>query len=215
VAERDSFSEARQLWDRLIGKPWANPRADFDDVMSKLAANWWVDELLVSPEWAAKSPYRPPLSPIPPGDRYMIDELRALARQPFEEMPWPDPPEVDLERLASDYERSTGQRVGFAWHWDQLPYGGFWQVELLIGGSVVGGCGAELVGDPEQDLVALTDRLQSEHLGEEFEGDWPKCHYHSSVVMVPRTDGVGIASWVCQVDPNHAVRIGSLGVNPY
>ena len=70
----------------------ANTQADFDDVMSKLAGNWWVDDLLVSPEWAARSPSRPPLSPIPPGDRYMIDELRALARQPWEERPWPDPP---------------------------------------------------------------------------------------------------------------------------
>lgn len=214
--EEDGSAKARELWGRLIRKPWVNPDADFDLVMSKMAIEHSVDELLVSPEWAARSPYRHPLSPIPLGDRYLIDELRALARAPWEAVPWPDPPpNVDLHRLAADYGRTTGNQVEFSWHWDQYPYGGFWSVEVSVGGSMVGGCGEPLTGDPERDLVRLTDRLQSEQLGEEFDGDWPKCQHHPNIVMLPEVNEAGVACWVCQVDPNHEVRIGELGVDPW
>jgi hypothetical protein len=196
-------------------KPWANPEADFDDVMSKLAIDHWVDLLLVSPEWIARSPYRPPHSPIPPGDRYMIDELRALARAPWEAAPWPDPPNVNLDRLSADYERTTGRRVDFSWRYELYPYGGFWSVDVSVNGEVVGGTGRELSGDPETDLVALTDALQSEHLGEEFEGDWPRCQHHPYIVMLPEVNQNSVACWVCQVDSSHQMKIGALGVDPY
>ena len=210
--ELDRVSEARRVWQRLIAKPWVNPHADFDDVMSKLAANWSVEELLVNPEWTARSPYRPPMSPIPPGDRYMIDELRALARQAWEEMPWPDPPKVDLGRLAADYERTTGCHLAFSREYEAYPDGGFWSVMVSIDGAVSGGVGEELSGDPEGDLVRLADRLQSEHLGEDFEGDWPRCPHHRNIVMLPNSEG-GIATWTCQADPAHQVRIGNLGLD--
>jgi hypothetical protein len=93
--------EARQLWDRLIRKPWANPDADFDVVMEALAPGHWVDELLVSREWAARSPYRPPLSPIPPGEAGVGaivasekrgEEMVVLARIPCGFLPMRDSP---------------------------------------------------------------------------------------------------------------------------
>jgi hypothetical protein len=85
---------------------------------------------------------------------------------------------------------------------------------VSVDGAVVGGCGEELHGDPESDLVALTDRLQSEQLGDEFDGDWPTCPHHRHIVMVPKNES-GIASWTCQADPAHRVRIGNLGLDPF
>jgi hypothetical protein len=51
----DASTRARQVWERLIRKPWMNPEADFDLVMSKLAIEHSVEELLVSQEWVARS----------------------------------------------------------------------------------------------------------------------------------------------------------------
>ena len=58
---------------------------------------------------------------------------------------------------------------------------------VSIDGGVVGGWGEGLHDDPEADLVALTDRLQSEQLGEEFDGDWPKCRIIGTLSCSRRT----------------------------
>ena len=72
----------------------------------------------------------------------------------------------------------------------------------------------KLHDDPEADLVALTDRLQSEQLGEEFDGDWPKCPHHRNTVMLPKNES-GTAMWTCQADSAHRVRIGNLGLDAF
>lgn len=85
---------------------------------------------------------------------------------------------------------------------------------VFIDEAVSGGVGEGLTGDPEIDLARLTDRLQSEHLGEELERDWPKCPHHRSIVMVPKTNATWLACWTCQADPSHQVAIGRLGLDP-
>jgi hypothetical protein len=207
--------DARQIWDRLISKPWARGDANLDQVMAELADFHSIEHLIVSDDWRAKTPYKPPLSPIPPGDRYLIEELSRRARAPYEAMSWPEPPDIDLGRLGADFERTTGRHLELAWQREQLPEIGFWHVEVSIDGAVSGGVGRELSGDSEVDLVRLTDRLQSEHLGEELEGGWPKCPHHRNIVMVPRTNPQGLACWTCQADPAHHVAIGRLGLDRF
>jgi hypothetical protein len=117
-------------------------------------------------------------------------------------MPRPDHPSIDLGRLAADYERATGHHLDFTWEYEAYPHAGFWSVMVSIDGAVSGAVGEELGGEPDANLVRLTDRLQSEHLGEDFEGDWPKCPHHRSIVMLPKNEG-GLAMWTCQADPTH------------
>jgi hypothetical protein len=206
--------EARRIWAELQQRDWVNPDLAFDEVMERLAHDWEPWELLARDRDTDISPLHVRLFRGPRSDEELVDRLRALARAPYEAMPWPDPPNVDLGRLAADYERTTGHRVDFSWEWEAYPHGGFWSVMISIDGAIVGGCGEELDGDPESDLVALTDRLQSEQLGEEFDGDWPKCPHHRHIVMLPKNHA-GTASWTCQADPAHRVRIGNLGLDPF
>lgn len=206
--------EARRIWAELKQRDWVNSDLGLDDVMEKLAHNWEPWELLARDRNTDNSPFQARLISGPRPDQDLIERLRALARAPYEAMPWPDPPNVDLGRLAADYEHTTGHHLEFSWEWEAFPHGGFWSVMVSIDGAVVGGCGEGLDGNPESDLVALIGRLQSEQLGEEFEGDWPKCPNHRHIVMLPRNDA-GTAMWSCQADPKHRVRIGNLGLNPF
>jgi hypothetical protein len=141
-----------------------------------------------------------------------LDEVMEKLAPQCEAMPWPDHPNIDLGRIAADYERTTRHHLDFTWEYEAYPHAGFWSVMISIDGAVSGGVGEELGGEPEADLVRLTDRLQSEHLGEDFEGDWPKCPHHRSVVMLPKNEG-GLAMWTCQADPTDRVRIGNLGLD--
>jgi hypothetical protein len=206
--------EARRIWAELRQRDWVNPDLDLDEVMEKLAHNWEPWELLAREHDTDHGPIQVRVIRGPRPDQELIDRLRALARAPYEAMPWPDHPNIDLARLAADYERTTGHYLEFAWEYEAYPHAGFWSVMISIDGGVSGGVGEELGGEPEADLVRLTDRLQSEHLGEEFEGDWPKCPHHRSIVMLPKNEG-GLAMWTCQADPTHRVRIGNLGLDAF
>jgi hypothetical protein len=204
--------EAERVWAELQQRDWVNPDLDLSDVMEKLAHNWDPWSLLAPDRVTDTAPIHVEIPSGPRPDQNLVERLRALARAPYDEMPWPDPPEIGLARLAADYERATGHHLAFTWEYEAYPHAGFWSVMVSIDGAVSGGVGDELTGDPEADLVRLTDRLQSEHLGEDFEGDWPKCPHHRNIVMLPKDEG-GIATWTCQADPAHRVRIGNFGVD--
>jgi hypothetical protein len=49
-------------------------------------------------------------------------------------------------------------------------------------------------------------------MGDELEGDWPKCPHHGNIVMLPKIVS-GVASWTCRADPGHHVRIGNLAID--
>jgi hypothetical protein len=189
-----------------------NPDLDLSDIMQKLAHNWDPWSLLARHRVVDTGPIHVELISGPRPDESLVERSRALARAPYDEMPWPDPPDIGLERLAADYQRTTGHHLEFTWEYEAYPHAGFWSVIVSIDGSVSGGVGDELTGDPEVDLVRPTDRLQSEHLGEDFEGDWPKCPHHRNIVMLPKTEG-GTATWTCQANSVHQVRLGNLGVD--
>jgi hypothetical protein len=206
--------EARGIWAELQQRDWVNPDLDLDWIMEKLAHNWDHWELLARDRDTDTSPVGVRLITGPRPDQDLVERLRDLARAPYEAMPWPDPPNVDLGRLVDDYERTTGHHLEFTWEWEAYPHAGFWSVMVSIDGGVVGGWGEGLHDDPEADLVALTDRLQSEQLGEEFDGDWPKCPHHRNIVMLPKNEG-GTAMWTCQADSAHRVPIGNLGLDAF
>ena len=68
-------------------------------------------------------------------------------------MPWPDHPNIDLERLAADYERTTGHHLEFTWEYEVYPSGILGVLMISIDGAVSGGVGEELGGEPAADLV--------------------------------------------------------------
>jgi hypothetical protein len=183
--------------------------------MERLANNWepWAFLARDGNATMDSSPVQAWIVRSPRPDQELIDRLRELARAPYEAMPWPEAPNVDLGRLAADYFRMIGRRVEFSWVWEAYPHEGFRHVEVSVNGTVVDGCGEALHGGPESDLVAETDRLQSEQLGEEVDGDWPKCPHHRYIVMLPK-NVAGIACWVCEVDSTHRVRIGTSANTP-
>jgi hypothetical protein len=39
--------------------------------------------------------------------------------------------------------------------------------------------------------------------------------YRPNIVMLPKRNEAGTACWVSQVDPNHSVRIGALGLDVF
>lgn len=203
--------EAEHVWGELQQRDWVNPDLDLGDVMEKLAYSWDPWSLLARERVSNPGPLRFDILSGPWQDKKLVERLRVLARAPYDEAPWPDPPQIGLERLAADYERTTGHHLSFTWEYEAYPDAGHWIVMVSIDGAVSGGVGDELTGDQEADLVRWADRLQSEHLGEDFEGDWPKCPHHRNIVVVPRNE-TGIATWTCQADPAHQMRIGNLGV---
>jgi hypothetical protein len=83
--------------------------------MEALANNCEPWELLARDRVTDSSPLQVRIIRGHRPDEELIDRLQALARAPYEAMPWPDPPNVDLWRLAADYERTTGHHVEFSW----------------------------------------------------------------------------------------------------
>ena len=120
--------EAHGIWTQLQQRDWVDPDLDLGWIMEKLAQDWEPWSVLARDRSSDTGPVQARLSTGPRPDQVLVDRLRTLARAPYEATPWPDPPNVDLGRLADDYERTTGHHLEFTWEWEAYPQAGFWSV---------------------------------------------------------------------------------------
>jgi hypothetical protein len=207
VADSESMERGRSILAKLKQRPWVDPEVDFDTVMAGLAEGQPAARLI------ARARHDATFGVIfAPGDAALLDELIEIARAPYRAVAWPDPPDVQVSRIIADFERTTGRTLALAWRWEQYPDDGFWVCDYAVDGDADrGGFGAGWSDDPEEDLARLADQLVEQSLSEVIWGGWPLCHHHPTRPMWPKVNSEGVASWVCEVDPDDQVRIGHLG----
>lgn len=191
----------------LQHRDWVDPTVNLDAVIAGLAEGRPAISLLARDRHSAQFFVR-----FSPGDAELLEELAAIARAPYLAMDWPDPPSVDLSRIVSDFERTTGRRLLLEWRWEQYPDGGYWMCDYTVDdGADRGGIGeAWIDDDAEGSLVRLAARLVEDSLSEVIWGGWPLCLRHPTRPMWPK-NLAGMASWVCEADAADHVRIGQLG----
>ena len=85
-------------------------------------------------------------------DGRLLAELTALARAPYETTPWPEPPAIELGRLVSDFDRTTGRRLELQLRWENGPGGGIWLCDITVDGKMRGASGG-VFADPEEALA--------------------------------------------------------------
>jgi hypothetical protein len=146
-------------------------------------------------------------------DSRLLAELTAIARGPYEAVPWPEPPDVQLDRLVADFSRTTGRRLELQLRWENEPAGGMWLCDIAIDGKSRGSTG-RVGGVPELALAMLADRICEGWLHDEVWGGWPMCPKHPNRPMWAMIDSAGPACWVCEVDPKDRSAIGQLGPTP-
>ena len=195
------MDEAQRIREELRHSEWVDQDLDYETVMAELAGPQGA--LAISP---TRRRFTSGLVVWSDRDGQLLRELTALARAPYVAMPWPEAPCVELERLASDFDRTTGRRMTLELRWENYPSGGYWICDIAIDGSPRGSTGVN--GDPEEALAAIADRLCEGWLHEEVWGGWPICPHHGTHPLDAGVNG-SVAMWCC---PQEGViaRIGDL-----
>ena len=107
------MEEGRRILAELQQSDWVDQLLDYDTVISGLASGH--GPLALARDRPAVGGWR-----LSEHDSQLLAKLTAVARAPYEAAPWPEPPGVELERLVSDFDRTTGRRLGLQLRWDNL-----------------------------------------------------------------------------------------------
>lgn len=202
------MSDGREILAELQADGIADDSLEYDAVVQELAAGRFP-MLVLSP--------RPHQSIgqvlLSMRQHRLIEELVAIAREPWTSQEPPPRPDVEWQRIAADLERTTGRTLVLDLRWNAYPDGGFWAADISVDGSRLGGVGfAWDASHSEECLADLADSLCEHSLHEEIWGGWPMCPRHPARPMWATTDGDGVAVWACEVEPERdRVRIGELG----
>jgi hypothetical protein len=197
--------EGEQLLEELRRSSWVDTSVDWETVRQGLAEGRPAIFLLARDRHNGTLVVR-----HEPDDARLIEEMTAIARRPYVEMPWPQEPDVDLSRLTADFVRTTGRTLDLSLRWEQFPDGGHWVCDMAIDGRRSGSTWFNVSEDSERMLADLADHLCEGWLHEEIWGGWPLCVRHPTRPMWAKRNERGRASWICEAVAADQVEIGQL-----